>query len=382
MAEEFTVTPWEVKGHVDYARLIEKFGTEPIDADLLGRIQGLAGELHPFLTRGIFYSHRDLNWILDEYEKGNPFYLYTGRGPSSHVHVGHLLPWVFTKWLQDSLDVKLYFQITDDEKFLFRDFETLRDSTAVGYENILDIIALGFDPAMTKVILDSKLIGGLYPIALRVARKITFSTVRAVFGFTPSNNIGEIFYTSIQAVPAFLESELRGHDVPCLIPCGIDQDPHFRVARDVAPVLGYPKPALIHNKLMPSLKGMDAKMSASVPSSAIFVTDDEATARSAVMNAVTGGGATVAEHRKYGGNPDVCPIYHHYAHFFELDDDHLKEVYDTCRSGERLCGDCKAELADKVVAFLEGHQEAREAARDRVDEFLLTEEDLSGRSSA
>jgi tryptophanyl-tRNA synthetase len=382
MADEFVVTPWEVKGEIDYNKLIERFGTQPVTENLLERIRSLAGEVHPFLTRRIFYSHRDLGWLLDEYEKGNRFYLYTGRGPSSEVHVGHLLPWVFTKWLQDTLDVKLYFQITDDEKFLFRDFDSLEESSKVGYENALDIIALGFDPEKTKIFLDSELIRRLYPLALRVARRITFSTVRAVFGFTPSNNVGEIFYTSIQAVPCFLESVIQGRNVPCLIPCGIDQDPHFRIARDVAPQLGYYKPALIHNKLMPSLKGMHAKMSASDPASAIFVTDKPDIARESVMNAVTGGGATVEEHRKYGGKPEICPVYHYYAYFFEMDDGHLKEVYDTCRTGERLCGDCKAELADKVVSFLETHQSRREGARDRLDDFLLKDEDLSELGSA
>ncbi len=370
------VTPWEVKGEIDYNKLIERFGTQRIGAELLDRIRSVAGDVHPLLTRGIFYSHRDMDWILDEYEGGNKFYLYTGRGPSSHVHVGHMLPWVFTKWLQDTLDVKLYFQVTDDEKFLFRDFDSLEESTKVGYENVLDIIALGFDPKRTRVILDSRLIHRMYPLALQVARRITFSTVRAVFGFTPSSNVGEIFYTSIQAVPCFLESERQGRNVPCLIPCGIDQDPHFRITRDVAPHLGYYKPALIHNKLLPSLQGMQAKMSASESASAIFVTDKPEEARAHVMDAVTGGGATVEEHRKYGGKPEVCPIYHHYAYFFEWDEEHLKEIYETCRSGARLCGDCKAELADKVVSFLEQHQERREEARQRVDEFMMTEEEL------
>ncbi len=377
MAKEFVVTPWEVRGEIDYNKLIERFGTEPIDEELLKRIETAAGGLHPLLTRGVFYSHRDLNWILDEYEKGNDFFLYTGRGPSSEVHVGHMLPWVFTKWLQDSLGVKLYFQITDDEKFLFRDFQNLEESQRVGYDNALDIIALGFDPSKTRIFLDSEVIRTLYPIALRVARRITFSTVKAVFGFTHSNNVGEIFYTSIQAVPCFLESVLQGENVPCLIPCGIDQDPHFRIARDVAPQLGYYKPALIHNKLVPSLQGMHAKMSASIPASAIFVTDDPQVARENVMEAVTGGGATVEEHRKYGGNPDICPVYHYYAYFFDWDEDHLKKVNETCRTGERLCGDCKAELADRVASFLETHQEKRKEARDKLQDFILTEEELS-----
>lgn len=37
--------------------------------------------------------------ILDVYEKKQPFYLYTGRGPSSEaMHMGHLIPFIFTKY--------------------------------------------------------------------------------------------------------------------------------------------------------------------------------------------------------------------------------------------------------------------------------------------
>jgi len=115
-----------------------------------------------------------------------------------------MLPWFFTKWLQEKFRATLYFQITDDEKFLFKDFDNLEEATKVGYENILDIIAMGFDPKLTKIFLDTEYIRHLYPIAVEVAKRITFSTTQAVFGFENSNNIGEIFYTSIQAAPAFL----------------------------------------------------------------------------------------------------------------------------------------------------------------------------------
>ncbi|MEM4739293.1 MAG: tryptophan--tRNA ligase, partial [Acidilobaceae archaeon] len=61
MAEEFIVTPWEVKGRVDYEKLISIFGTQPITRDLLRKIEDLAGELHVLLRRGVFFSHRDLD---------------------------------------------------------------------------------------------------------------------------------------------------------------------------------------------------------------------------------------------------------------------------------------------------------------------------------
>eukprot|EP00960_Hanusia_phi_P068804 766939-Hanusia_phi.AAC.4 len=81
---------------------------------------------HPWLRRGIFFSHRDFEQILDLYEQKKPFYLYTGRGPSSDaLHMGHLIPFMFTKWLQDTFDVPLVIQMTDDEKYLWKgDHET------------------------------------------------------------------------------------------------------------------------------------------------------------------------------------------------------------------------------------------------------------------
>ena len=40
----------------------------------------------------------------------------------------------------------------------------------------------------------------------------------------------------------------------CLIPCAIDQDPYFRMTRDVAPRLGHHKPALIESRFFPALQ--------------------------------------------------------------------------------------------------------------------------------
>jgi tryptophanyl-tRNA synthetase len=38
-----------------------------------------------------------MDLILDSYEKMEPFYLYTGRGPSGEaLHLGHTIPFVFT----------------------------------------------------------------------------------------------------------------------------------------------------------------------------------------------------------------------------------------------------------------------------------------------
>lgn len=118
------VDPWTVAsdGAIDYDKLVQQFGSQRLDQELVDRMERITGKkAHRFLRRGIFFSHRDLNMILDLYEQGKKFYLYTGRGPSSEaLHLGHAIPFHFTKWLQDVFDCPLVIQLTDDEKFLFK----------------------------------------------------------------------------------------------------------------------------------------------------------------------------------------------------------------------------------------------------------------------
>lgn len=98
-SEEQVVTPWVVSGKIDHDKVIEKFGCKRIDESLIDRVERLTSRrAHVFLRRGFFYAHRDLDKILDCYERGGKFYLYTGRGPSSEsLHLGHLIPFLFTK---------------------------------------------------------------------------------------------------------------------------------------------------------------------------------------------------------------------------------------------------------------------------------------------
>jgi len=366
---KFIVTPWEVKGDIDYNKLIKQFGTEKIDDNLLERIKQYTKELHYFLKRKIFFSHRDLNWILNEYEKGNKFFLYTGRGPSGKTHLGHLIPWIFTKWLQDKFNVELYFQMTDDEKFLFKEKLTLEEANKLSYENALDVIAMGFKPGKTFIFSDIDYAKTLYRESLKVAKKLTFSTAKAVFGFKNEDNVGKIFFTAMQSVPAFLPSVKKGKNIPCLIPYAIDQDAHFRVSRDILPKLGYYKPAAIHCRFLPALTG-SGKMSAS-EGVTIYTTDKLHEIENKIMRyAFSGGRETIKEHREKGGNPDI-DISYQWLTFFEEDDKKLENIYEDYKSGKLLTGELKQILIDKLNMFLKKHQESREKAKKQLDKFII-----------
>ncbi len=370
MTKDMIVTPWKVEGNIDYDRLIKEFGVEKINDRLLERIKKHSKELNFMLRRKVFFASRDLNWIVDEYEKGNKFFLYTGRAPSGPVHLGHLMPWIFTKWLQDKFDVELWFQFPDEEKFLFKQQMSWEEGQKYLNENMLDIIALGFDSKKTHFIIDSRHADLMYKEACKVAKKITFSMVKASFGLTDQSNLGSIFYTSMQAVPAFLPSIIKKKNIPCLIPHAIDQDTHFRLTRDILPKLGFYKPSSIQCVFLPPLSGTQGKMSSSELDS-IFTTDSPEQVKKKINKyAFSGGQPTIEEHRKLGGNPDIDVCYQYLRMLLEPDDAKLKKIHDDYKSGKMLTGELKQLTIDKINEFLKEHQKKRELAKKQIDKFI------------
>uniref|UniRef100_A0AAY4DQ85 Tryptophan--tRNA ligase, cytoplasmic n=1 Tax=Denticeps clupeoides TaxID=299321 RepID=A0AAY4DQ85_9TELE len=379
------VDPWNVttnnaKG-VDYDKLIVRFGSSKIDKELVDRIEKVTGQqAHRFLRRGIFFSHRDMHQVLDAYEKNKSFYLYTGRGPSSEaMHVGHLIPFIFTKWLQEVFNIPLVIQMTDDEKYLWKDL-TLEECHRYTVENARDIIACGFDVNKTFIFSDLDYMGmspSFYRNVVKVQKHVTFNQVKGIFGFTDSDCIGKISFPAIQAAPSFSSSFpqiFNGRkDVPCLIPCAIDQDPYFRMTRDVAPRIGYIKPALLHSTFFPALQGAQTKMSASDPNSSIFLTDTPKQIKNKVINkhAFSGGKDTIEEHRQFGGNADV-DVSFMYLTFFLDDDEQLEKIRQDYTSGALLTGELKKCLIETLQPMISAHQDRRKQVTDEIVQQFMT----------
>ncbi|CAL7950058.1 unnamed protein product [Xylocopa violacea] len=385
--DEDIVTPWDVatknETGVDYDKLIKRFGSSKIDEELLTRFEKITGRKpHHFLRRGIFFSHRDMHTILNLYEQGKPFYLYTGRGPSSDsMHLGHLIPFMFCKWLQDVFHVPLIVQLTDDEKAIWKNIK-IEDAIKLAYNNAKDIIALGFKLENTFIFSNLEHIGtnpAFYQNMIRIQRSVTFNQVKGIFGFGDSDPIGKISFPPTQAAPAisgtfpFIFKDAKVH---CLIPCAIDQDPYFRMTRDVAPKIGYPKPALLHSVFFPALQGSKTKMSASNNNTAIFLTDTAKQIKNKVnKHAFSGGQANIEEHRQLGGNCDI-DIAYQWLRFFLEDDEKLEQLKKGYTSGEILTGELKKELIDVLQPLVAAHQEARSKLTDEIVKQYMVPRDL------
>lgn len=358
---EQIVTPFQVSSDssINYDKLVNDFGCSRIDQTLLAKFTEITGHKpHPFLRQGIFFSHRDFGILLDHHAKGKPFYIYTGRGPSSQdLHLGHLVPMLFTAWLQKVFQVPVVIQITDDEKFLFKQLQ-LSEIHKMARKNIADILSCGFDISKTFVFCNTKYVQHMYENVLEIQKRITVNHCNGTFGFDGSSNIGQISFPAMQIAPCFATSfaqifdltQTKPKDVMCLIPCAIDQDPYFRLTREIAPRMKFRKPVLLHSRFLPSLAGVGTKMSASDPLHAIFVTDSAKKVRKKINKSFSGGQQLLEDHRRLGGNPDVDVSFHLLKIFLD-DDGKLQEIRRKFASGHMSCGEIKA-LANMTIASM------------------------------
>lgn len=401
----YKITPWKVEGNVDYDDVLGQFGVEPLTPALINRWDSLmkrSGKniaLHPWVKRGIFFSHRRFGEVLDAYESylnekevnpdaTCPIFIYTGRGPSSEaMHVGHLIPFMFAKYLQDAFDCNVVIQMSDDEKFYFKDmpFKKVYD---LGRKNAKDIIAVGFDPQKTFIFSnhDYRLSCKEYEELVTEMRKcVSFHTLQKVFGFDDQANPGMIDWPVYQCAAAFYQAYPHLFTKPalCLVAYAIDQDPYFRLSsqlsntlnkrirresasadlgRTFSPcaIIGKFIPPLTYNKLGSGKDRNTGKMSSSVlADSTIFLTDSATQiARKVNKYAFSGsrGDGTRESHQKLGGDVTV-DVPCQYLNFFETDDEVLHDIYRKFDSGELSCGDTKKLLIDRLTKIVAEHRE-------------------------
>lgn len=166
----------------------------------------------------------------------------------------------------------------------------------------------------------------------------------------------------------------------CMIPCAIDQDPYFRMTRDVATRLGEFKPALMHSKFIPALVGLNTKMSASNTNTCIYVTDTPNMIKNKVRlsethqqinrHAMSGGRETVEEQRQFGADLSKDVPYQYLEYFLD-DDAELARIREDYATGRMLTGEVKQILIREVQKLIAEFQERRNAlTEEQVDEFF------------
>ncbi|ELZ10105.1 tryptophanyl-tRNA synthetase [Halovivax asiaticus JCM 14624] len=347
---------------IEYERLVSEFGAEPLSDEQIERFPD-----HPAIRRRTMYAGRDVDRYLDAADTGQPHAIVTGVGPSGPLHLGHVLPLYLAKRFQDETGATVYLPFSDDEKLLSRDltFDEIGEYTR---DNLRDVLAVGFDPERTRIVLDIADADVIYPLAVSLAERLTPATVDAVYG--EQDNVGLSFYPAVQATHLLLPQLVEGQQ-PTLVPIAVDQDPHVRVCRDLAARESLPveKPGALLGRFLPALDG-PGKLSSSDDAPSIELTDDrETVAKTIREHAYTGGQSTVEKHRERGGDPSVDVPFQYLRYLFEPNDVELERIERAYRAGELLSGELKELAIDRIADFLADHQRRREALGPLADEL-------------
>jgi len=368
MPDKFIVTPWEVKGEIDYGKLVKEFGVEP-----LGKLPDIFNENILFRRKAVF-AHRDIGRILNAIQNKKPFAMMTGLMPSGKFHIGHMILAQQIIFYQ-KLGAKVYIAVADIESYNARN-QSLEESRKVAIEEyITNYIALGLKPANCEIYFqssrskDAKKANEFYKLQNILARHATFNEFKAVYGeITPGKMISALLQAADMLHPQLKEFE---GTMPTLIPVGIDQDPHIRLARDLSSRIktyNFVELSSTYHKFMPGLTG--GKMSSSDVNSYIALTDSTDIVKNKILKyAFSGGRDTVDEHRSKGGIPEIDVSFQYLTYFLD-DDKKLKKIHDDYKSGKMLTGELKKITIDVLNKVLSEHQKRREKAKNQIDKFM------------
>ena len=357
MEPEFLIDPWGAVLVEDYRKIIECFGLKPFTDELLRMMP----EPNRLMRRKVVFCHRDLEVILNAIRGGRPFYALTGIVPSAEkIHFGNKMVVENMAYFQRYAS-RVYMLVADIEAATVRGI-SLRESRRRAMEfHIPAYIALGLNPEKVTFYFQSEN-KSVMRLAHILSAKVTLSEFRAIYGeVTPGKmvaallDVGDILYPQLE------------EPMPGVIPVGIDQDPHIRLARDLArrfrKEYGFIPPASVYHKYTPSLDGR-LKMSKSRPGSYIEIPEPPESVEKKIWDAFTGGRPTAEEQRELGGKPEICVVFELFKQHLIEDDGELDRIYDACKSGEIICGDCKTMASELMKRFMEEFEERLEEARE------------------
>ena len=362
MAGEYRIDPWGSQVIREYEKLFKYFGMRPFK-EVLPLLEEVA-EPHRLMRRGVVFGHRDFEIVVDALKKGKRFAILTGLMPSGKMHFGHKMVIDQVIYYQ-SLGAEIFLAIADAEAYAVRKIpreELIR--TAIE-EYVANYLALGLRPERLHIYFQTNYRKEYYRLIQLFSRKVTLAEMEAIYGedLEPAKIVSALTQAADILHPQL--PHFGGFEV-VLVPVGPDQDPHLRLTRDIADrfrsELGLRRPASTYHRFMTGLTG--EKMSSSKPESYIALTDDPEEAGRKLMRSFTGGRPTAEEQRRLGGRPEICPVYEMLAYHLVDDDAELKRIYEDCKSGRLLCGQCKRYAREKLVKFLEEHQRKLEAAKD------------------
>ena len=222
---ETTIDPWGSSTIADYRKLFEEFGIEEFET-LLGDVP----DPHYLMRRGVIFGHRDYSPVADALANDEPAAALSGFMPTGDPHIGHKLVFDEIIWHQQQ-GADAYALIADLEAHSARgiDWETI-DDHAESY--LLSLLALGFDAEDGELYRQSQN-RELQDLAFELGSNARFAEFESIYGFDSETSVSHM-QSVVTQMADMLYPQLVDGPKPTVIPVGPDQDPHVRLARDLA----------------------------------------------------------------------------------------------------------------------------------------------------
>jgi tryptophanyl-tRNA synthetase len=228
-ADSVTLDPWGSSTVSDYRKLFDQFGIETFD-EVLDEVPNP----HYLMRRGVIFGHRDYRAIARAMCEGDPFAVLSGFMPTGDPHIGHKLVFDEIIWHQQQ-GGDAYGLIADLEAHSARGLSWDEiDEHARNY--ILSLLALGFDPEAGTLYRQSTN-REVQDLAFELGIEANFSELGAIYDFDGETDVSHM-QSVITQMADILYPQLD-EPKPTVIPVGPDQDPHVRLARDLASRVQY-----------------------------------------------------------------------------------------------------------------------------------------------
>ncbi|WP_318567642.1 tryptophan--tRNA ligase [Salinigranum marinum] len=223
-ADDVTLDPWGSSTIADYRKLFEEFGIEEFDS-----ILEAVPNPHYLMRRGVIFGHRDYGPVAEALRNGDPVAVLSGFMPTGDPHIGHKLVFDEIIWHQEQ-GADAYGLIADLEAHAARGL-TWAEIDEHARDYLLSLLALGFDPD-DGVLYRQSGNEEVQDLAFELGSKARFAELEGIYGFD-----GETSVSHMQSVVTQMADILypqMDEPKPTVIPVGPDQDPHVRLARDLA----------------------------------------------------------------------------------------------------------------------------------------------------
>lgn len=359
MHSKAEIDPWASEQSFDYEKLFSEFGMSKITGELAGRLGFRLAQ------RGVLFAHRDFDLWLKDAEAGKEVAVISGIKPSSEFHLGSKLTADEMIFLQKKFGAKVFYCIADLEAYADNGLE-LQQTRETAISNVADLLALGLDEKNAYIYRQSEE-KRVMQMAYLYSRRATPAMLNAIYGernyslyFAALTQIGDIM---LPQHPDF------GGAKRVVVPVGVDQDPHIRLARDIAFKEKLLQPAATYHRIMKNLKGGD-KMSKRDPNATLSLSDSPEVAKKKLMSAFSGGRDTAEEHRKLGGNPDADVLYEIMKFHFIEDDVLLEEMHQDMATGRLLTGEYKQKWIPHALDWLKKHQAKKKEMLPKAKKML------------